>query len=100
MFRKLEGDSAVLKSNGVLTVVDLYEWRGELYAAVGKGYIRVNANGTTSKDRTALEHIRTDVPLFADRFGRLALVAREGYTAIALTEDGVPQVTGPALLSP
>lgn len=88
MFKQLEGDSVVLKSNGVVTVHDLYEWRGELYAAVGKGYVRLNVNGTTSKDRLYMEHLVTEAHLFSDKFGRLATVDKGGYTALAANPEG------------
>lgn len=97
MFKRLEGDSVVLKSNGVVTVHDLYEWRGELYAAVGKGYVRLNVNGTTSKDRLYMEHLVTEARLYADKFGRLATENRGGYTAFAANPEGqLAQIAAPA----
>jgi hypothetical protein len=73
MFKRLEGDTAILRINGVYKVADLYEHNGRLFAATSGGYVRLNENGTTSKDKLAIESLQIDTALFRDRFGRLCV---------------------------
>lgn len=82
MFKKLDGDTAMIRKGGGYRPCDLYEWLGGLYVKMGSEYIRLRANGTTSKDGVTLEHLEYDGPLYADKFSRLAVVHREGYTSL------------------
>jgi hypothetical protein len=84
MFKRLEGDTALVRQGGVYKVCDLYEMGGALYARFGGGYIRLRENGTTSKDGVQIEHMEIDVPLFADKFGRLTVTERDDYKPAAL----------------
>lgn len=85
MFKKLEGDEAVVASGGVYKPCELYSWENGLYIKLGSGYVRLKADGTTSKDGVALKYLATDRPLFKDRFGRIAI---SGEKRIFLTDDG------------
>ncbi|MEM9043505.1 MAG: hypothetical protein AAGC81_02335 [Pseudomonadota bacterium] len=88
MFNKLEGDTCIVRHNGVYRPADLYVWDGKLFAKIGSGYVRLRANGTTTKDGTFLEHMEIEEPLFADKFGRLAVEPGSGRKEIARTDDG------------
>lgn len=93
-FKALEGDTAILCRDGVYTPVDLYTWGGALFAKIAGGYVRLRADGTTSKDKTRLVHLETEYPLFRDRLGRLTLDGEgAGHRPITLTDDGVLLVT-------
>jgi hypothetical protein len=92
MFKKLEGDTAMLVQGGVYKTTDLYEWAGKLFAKAAGGYIRLRKDGTTSKDGVRLEHMEIETPLFSDKFGRLATVNAGGYTPVAVTPEGRLQV--------
>lgn len=74
MFRKLDGDTAVLVQGGVYKTVDLYERDGKLFAAAAGGYVRLHENGSTSKDKLQIESLQIEAPLYKDRFGRLTVV--------------------------
>lgn len=81
-FRPLEGDIAVLVQNGVYRQADLYEWDGKLFAKHGVGYVRLRANGTTSRDGIHMEYMEIETPLYADKLGRLTVTDRDGYKRI------------------
>lgn len=84
MFKHIEGDVAILKQGGVYKTADLYEWRGGLYAKAAGGYVRLNANGTTTRDGVNIESLVCDKPLFKDRFGRIELTPGAGSKALML----------------
>jgi hypothetical protein len=86
MFRHLEGDQALVVLGGVYRVADLYERDGKLFAAISGGYVRINANGLTSKDKMRVESLVTEEPLYKDRFGRLCIAPGPGRDALAETE--------------
>lgn len=71
LFKELEGDVAIVVSGGVFKQVKLFTRNGFLFAAVSGGYVRLKADGTTSKDKLRLEHIETEIDLYKDRIGRL-----------------------------
>lgn len=70
-FKKVEGEAAVLIMNGVYAQVDLYTRNGYLYAKVGGGFVRLFADGSTTKAKMRLDTLSWDGPLRADRLGRL-----------------------------
>lgn len=74
-FKQLEGDTVVIQENGVYTVHDLYERAdGSLWAQVGnKKFIRLKANGSTSKAKGHIDVMETEKKLYQDRFGRLCI---------------------------
>lgn len=71
MFKMLEGDTAILVQNGVYKVADLATRNGFLFAKLGSGYVRLYANGTTSKDGIRIDALSTEKTLFRDRLSRL-----------------------------
>lgn len=84
MFKPLEGDVAVIKQGGVFRTCELFEWRGGLYAKFGSGYVRLNENGSTTKDGVSIEMLATDLPLYRDRFGRLEVVGGNGSKRVMI----------------
>jgi hypothetical protein len=72
LFKHLEGDVAIIQSGGVYKQVDLYTRNGFLYAALSSNaFIRLKADGSTSKPNTTLLHIETELALHHDSLGRL-----------------------------
>lgn len=88
MFKKLEGDTVVLQKGGVFKVCDLYAYRGYLFANYAGGYIRLTADGHASVPGVSVDMLAYEGPLYKDRFGRLAVSAGEGYTALQSNPDG------------
>lgn len=87
MFAKLEGESAVIMIGGVYKVADLYERDGKLFAAASGGFVRLYANGSTSKPNMQIETIAIDEALYKDRFGRLCVAPAEGRKALTGEES-------------
>jgi len=77
-FKHVEGESAVIVTSGIYKQVDVYMRNGALYAKDGGGFIRLYADGATTKARTRLETISWEGTLFKDRLGRLYGEAVEG----------------------
>jgi len=71
LFKELEGDVAIVASGGVYKQVPIFTRNGYLFAAISGGYVRLKADGSTSKDKLHLVHLETEVPLHKDRLGRL-----------------------------
>lgn len=86
-FKKLEGDTCVLRHGGVFKVADLYTWRGGLFAKLGAGYVQLRRTGGTTKDGVDFVHLEIDAPLFADKFDRVVLEGKQGYRSLSLTVD-------------
>lgn len=86
LFKELEGDVAIVVSGGIFKQVKLFTRNGFLFAAVAGGYVRLKADGTTSKDKLRLEHIETELPLFKDRIGRLGTEQMPNAQALGRSE--------------
>ncbi|WP_147112143.1 hypothetical protein [Tateyamaria sp. syn59] len=72
MFKQIEGDNVLLQTGGVYKVCQLYTNRvGQLFAGYSGGYVRLKANGSTSKDRLNIEMLETELELCQDKLGRL-----------------------------
>lgn len=82
LFKALTGDNAILVKNGVYQQTDLYTRRDELFAKVAGGFVRLYADGSTSQAGTRLETLATNVPLYADRLGRITLETTERFVAV------------------
>jgi hypothetical protein len=89
MFKHLVGQTAVMRKKGVFKTCDLYEYKGMMFAAFGGGFVRLNANGTSSLDHFELDLLAYDGPLYRDRLGRLAVQFVEGYTQLKVTAEGI-----------
>lgn len=70
-FKQVEGEAAVLVSDGIYRQVDLYSRDGYLFAKFGAGFVRLKADGSTSKSKLRLEHMSWTGGLFKDTFGNL-----------------------------
>jgi len=70
-FKKVEGEAAVVVENGVYKQVDLYTRDGYVYAAVSGGFVRLMADGATTKAKMRLEHLSWHGALARDALGRL-----------------------------
>ena len=70
-FKEIEGEAAVLVENGVYKQVSLYTRDGFIYAKIGGGFVRLMADGATTKARTRLDFMSWGGPLCRDSLGRL-----------------------------
>jgi hypothetical protein len=96
MFKQLEGETAILKIGGVFKVADLYEREGKLFAAAAGGYVRLYANGSTSKDKLGIDALALDAPLYVDQLGRLCVSFGEGRTLLDDQTAGRLRIGGPS----
>lgn len=71
LFIESEGDAAVISMGGVYKQVEVYTRDGYVYAKANGGFVRLLADGSTSKSNCRLDHLVTDMPLFRDAFGKL-----------------------------
>lgn len=84
-FKQAEGEAAILVSNGVYSQVDVYTRDGYLYAKIGGGFVRLMADGSTSKAKTQLNFLSYSEPL-AQRLGRLCEPSTTGAALLAPTQ--------------
>jgi len=84
-FKQAEGEAAILVTNGVYQQVDIFTRDGYLYAKVGGGFVRLMADGSTSKAKTHLDFMSFSGPL-AQRLGRLCTGEVQGAKQLAATE--------------
>lgn len=82
LFKELEGDVAILIENGVYKQVPLYTRNGYLFAKIGSGFVRIMADGSTTKAKTRLDTLMTELPLLKDSMGRLCTSDVEGAKAL------------------
>lgn len=71
LFKHLDGESAIVVESGVFKQTDLYTRDGHLYAKAGGGFVRLYADGSTSKAKCRLDVLTFDKPLCVDKLGRL-----------------------------
>jgi hypothetical protein len=71
MFKQVEGENAIVVEGGVFKQADLYTRDGYLYAKTAGGFVRLYADGSTSKAKCRLDVLTFDKPLCVDRLGRL-----------------------------
>lgn len=70
-FKQVEGEAAILVNNGIYTQVDLYERDGYLFAKHGGGFVRLMADGSTSRAKLRLDFMSWEGPLCRDATGKL-----------------------------
>lgn len=71
-FQKVEGDAAIIVENGVYKQVDLYTRDGHYYVATGGGFLRLFADGSTTKAKCRLDFLSLSGELlYKDSLGRL-----------------------------
>ena len=95
-FKILEGDICIINTNGIYQQCDLYTLDGSLFAKVGSGFIRLKADGSTSKARSMLNSIECEVDLYKDKFGRLSITNKDGYKPVSIspTPEGTLLIEG------
>ena len=82
-FQKVEGDAAIIVENGVYKQVDLYTRDGMFYVQSGGGFIRLFADGSTTKAKCRLDFMSSDHGLFKDSLGRLCTSEAKGSVPLA-----------------
>jgi hypothetical protein len=92
-FKQSEGDACIVVSNGVYQQTDVYERDGYLFAKVGGGFIRLMADGSTTKAKTRLEFISFQKDLYRDPLGRLCSGDAPGKK-VALDGPGKQKLLG------
>lgn len=81
-FKQVEGEAAVVVSNGVYKQCDLYERNGYLYAKVAGGFVRLMADGSTTNAKTRLDTLSWDGPIARDVMGKLCRPEVKGSTVL------------------
>lgn len=75
LFQQAEGAAAVLVENGIYKQVDVYTRNGFIYAKAAGGFVRINADGSTTKAKMRLDTLSYDDQLGIDPVGRLCDLA-------------------------
>ncbi len=71
LFQELEGETCILVSVGVYTECRVYVRSGdELFAKLGSGFIRLYADGATSRSKYRIDILTVD-KLYRGHFGKL-----------------------------
>jgi len=81
-FKHVEGEAAVLIINGVYKQCDLYERDGYVYAKAAGGFVRLFADGATTKPKMRLDFMSWTGALNRDNMGRLCLPGTSGSKAL------------------
>lgn len=81
-FKQVEGEAAIVVIKGVYKQVDLYERDGFLYAKTAGGFVRLMADGSTTKDRMRLDHMSWNGSLCRDGMGRLCTSEASGAKSL------------------
>ena len=93
-FVHAEGEAAILVENGVYRQVELFTRDGYLFAKLGSGFVRLMADGSTSKAKVRLDFMTWDGALARDAFGKLCAPTVRGSKD--LDDAAVLKLTGPA----
>lgn len=74
-FKQIDGESAVIVEGGVYKQVDLYTRDGYVFAKAAGGFVRIMADGTTSKagGKLRVDFLSYAGPLFRDSLNRLRI---------------------------
>lgn len=70
-FQEVEGEAAVLVENGVYKQVPLFTRDGFLYAKASGGFVRLMADGATTRTKMRLDFMTWTGPLCRDGLNRL-----------------------------
>lgn len=92
-FKEIEAEAAVLVENGIYKQVPLYTRDGYVYAKIGGGFVRLMADGATSKAKLRLDFMSFDGALYRDALGRLCTDGAKG-TLKALDGDAKMRLIG------
>lgn len=85
LFQIVETEQAIVSENGTYKQADLYQRDGLLYAKIGSGYVRLYADGTTTKPKVRLDFLTGPIDVARDVCGRLCIAGITGSKP--LTED-------------
>lgn len=80
--KEIEGEAAILVENGIYKQVPVYSRDGYIYAKVSGGFVRLMADGSTTKSRMRLDFMTSELPLFRDPLGRLCMQGVKGAVAL------------------
>jgi hypothetical protein len=81
-FKEMEGSAAILVESGIYKQTPLYTRDGFLYAKTAGGFVRLMADGSTTKARLRLDFLScSDTPL-RDPLGRLCTADATGAKAL------------------
>lgn len=83
----------MLVIGGVYSQVPLYTRDGYLYAKYGSGFVRLMADGATTKAKLRLDFMSFDGALYRDALGRLCTDGAKG-TLKALDGDAKTMLLG------
>ena len=81
-FKEVEGEAVILVQNGVYKQVPVYVRDGYLYAKISGGFVRIMADGSTTKAKMRLDFMSWSWPLFKDNMGRLCTSEVTGAKAL------------------
>lgn len=83
MFKALEGQVGVIVESGLYKQADLFIRDGYFYAKSGGGFVRLYADGSTSKAKCRIDALHLDMALQQDSFGRLCDASVVGSKALS-----------------
>ena len=81
-FKEVEGEAAIVVENGVYKQVSLYTRDGHLYAKTSGGFVRLMADGATTKAKLRLDFMSWNGELRRDALGRLCDRTVKGATVL------------------
>jgi hypothetical protein len=83
-FKEIDGEGAIIIEGGVFRQVPLFERDGYIYVKLNGGFIRLMADGSTSKagGKMRLDFMSFDGDLSADPLGRLCRSSVSGSKAL------------------
>lgn len=82
-FHRVDGAHVVLKTKGVFRQLDVYTFRGMLWAKKGGGFVPLYRRGTNSADDVLIEFYLGVGELYEGPLGRLCTVHRAGFVKVA-----------------
>lgn len=90
LFQEIEGEAAVIIEGGVYKQVPIFKRNGYLYAKSGAGFIRLYADGSTTKPKCRLETLTWDNPeqLGRDSLGKLCITDEVSSRSTKVTSLG------------
>lgn len=94
-FREIEGEVAILIENGVYKQTQIFVRDEHLYAKAGGGFVRLMADGSTTKAKCQLTFLSWNGQLCRDSLGRLCTPKAAGATA--LNQDRAVALLGPSV---
>lgn len=81
-FQEVEGEAAILVENGVYKQVPVYTRDGYLYAKIAGGFVRLMADGATTKSKLRLDFMTSEKKLYCDPLGRLCTQDVKGAVSL------------------